>query len=704
MPEAGKKLDEMESAGSGKETADTPDFTRFQDWFKAAEQHSHEWRKQAREDYAFVSGDQWSQEDAAFLKLLNRPVITFNRIDPVIDSVAGLEVNNRQEVAYFPRHVGDAAVDELLTGAAKWCRDECNAEDEESDAFRDQIICGMGWTETRLDYDEDPEGKLFVLRVDPMEMFWDPSANKKNLSDSRYIARVRDLPMTVVRDMFPDADDADLHAGWAMDTGVTADLAHDAQQAPFYRNDQSPLIDKNRVLCRIVEMQYWEHEPVWLIADPMTGERTKLKDAEYKKLKSRLKAIGIPFDDGVKQRQKKFYKVWMGAKILKKSDGPEEGGFTIKSMTGKRDRNKGTWYGLVRGMLDPQKWANRWLSQVMHIVNTNAKGGIMAEKDAFDNPQEAVDNWADPSAVTLVANGALAKGKIQPKPQTPWPAGLEQMMQFAISSIRDASGVNLEMLGQADRNQPGVLEHQRKQSALTILASLFDSLRRYRKEQGKLLLYYITNFISDGRLIRIGGPQEAKYVPLVHMPDTIKFDVIVDDTPNSVNLKEQAWSALTQLMPMLSRIQIPMEVWMSLLKYSPLPASLTAEITEALQKSASQPKPPDPKLQAAQLDLQGKQLDLQMQQSEERDQRMRSQMDMMELQASVEKQRLDAQEIASKIKKNKSSSTLDLAKAAHEVRQTQIDMHGAKLDSASTIANIISQFTPQEPSQTKQGA
>jgi len=690
MPETGEET--QGNAGSGQDTEGSSEFIKFQNWWKDADQHSHDWRKQAREDYDFVAGEQWSQEDAAFLKLMNRPIITFNRIDPVIDSVAGLEVNNRQDVAFFPRHPGDANTDELLTGAAKWVRDECNAEDEESDAFRDQLICGMGWTETRLDFDEDPEGKMLITRTDPMKMWWDGSATKKNLSDARYIIYIDDIPMSVAEDMFPDAEPSDLHAGWAMDTGDTADLAHDAQQAPFYRIDQSPLINKNRVLVRMVEIQWWEHEPVRTFVDPLTNQKATLKENEYQRLVKRLDEIGIPFQDGVKQKRKKYFKAWLGKKILKKADGPEEGGFTRKSMTGKRDRNKGTWYGLVRGMLDPQRWANRWLSQVMHIINTNAKGGIMAEKDAFDNPQEAVDMWAQPDAVTLLANGAISKGKIKEKPQAQWPQGLESLMQFAISSIRDASGVNLELLGQADRDQPGVLEHQRKQAALTILASLFDSLRRYRKEQGRLLLYYITHYLSDGRLIRIGGQSEARYVPLVRNPDTTKYDVIVDDTPSSVNLKEQAWGALTQMMPMLTRLQIPMQVWTSLLKYSPLPASLVGEITQALQQ-AQQQQQPDPKLQAAQLELQGKQLDMQMQQSEAQDTQLRAKVDMAKIQAQLQMEGMRGKEMEANAFQAKSAGILNLAKASKEGHDMIMDRHQAKLDrhqaSLDTIGTIV---------------
>jgi hypothetical protein len=45
--------------------------------------------------------------------------------------------------------------------------------------------------------------------------------------------------------------------------------------------------------------------------------------------------------------------------------------------------------GLIKVMRDPQMWANKWLSQTLHILNTTAKGGIVAEEDAFADMTEA---------------------------------------------------------------------------------------------------------------------------------------------------------------------------------------------------------------------------------------------------------------------------------------------------------------------------
>ena len=42
------------------------------------------------------------------------------------------------------------------------------------------------------------------------------------------------------------------------------------------------------------------------------------------------------------------------------------------------------------------------------------------------------------------------------------------LIQFAITSIRDCTGINLELLGQKDINQPGILEAERKQTGITV--------------------------------------------------------------------------------------------------------------------------------------------------------------------------------------------------------------------------------------------
>ena len=98
------------------------------------------------------------------------------------------------------------------------------------------------------------------------------------------------------------------------------------------------------------------------------------------------------------------------------------------------------------------------------------------------------------------------------------------------------------------------------------------------------------NFLSDGRLIRVVGPEGARFVPLVRDPGAVEYDVVVDEAPSSPNQKERVWAALIQMMPVLTQTPVPADVWAELVRYSPLPESLTEKIAGSLMR-------PDPQMQ-----------------------------------------------------------------------------------------------------------
>lgn len=563
---------------------------RFKKWWKVDKRHSGDWRKNAAKEFDMVAGEQWSEEDKSKLRESFRPVITFNRMGSVIGAVSGTEVTNRQEVRFFPRETGDAGADEMLTGTADWFRDECNAEDEESDAFWDCLVCGMGWTETRMDFETDPDGAPFVERVDPLEMFWDASSRKANVENSRRVWRVKKVPLDEARALVgdTDADDADFDAKWADFEDEESDLDETVQESRFYRPSDGEEPEHDDGLVTLVELQWWERETVHVVADG--GGLVTLSAEDFETMSERLKELKIDAPKSTTQTRRKYYRAWIGRKVLADpEEAPFGNHFSYQAITGYRDRNKGTFYGLARAMIDPQCWANKWLSQTMHILNTNAKGGWFVEDGVFEDMRDAEKTLAMPDKLTKVAKKALSSPdgpKIQPKPQAEMPQGFADLMQFAISSIRDASGVNLELLGQKDTEQAGVLEMQRKKQAMSVLAVLFSSLRRYRKNQGKLLLWLIQNFVSEGRLIRINGEQSQQYIPYVKNIDAT-YDVIVDDAPSNPQQKEITWAVFMQMAPVLKDQMTP-ELWSAMLQYSPLPESASQKLREAMHQSAQQ--------------------------------------------------------------------------------------------------------------------
>ena len=555
--------------------------------YKQSRDHFQPWRQEASECYDFVASHQWSDEDKQILADQSRPAITFNRIGPFVDGVCGLEIGNRQSTQYIPRQVISSGKSDLLTSAAQWVRDECDAEDEESESFRDVVICGVGATQTRMDYDEDPDGNIVIERVDPLELFPDPSARKQNYADGRYVMRCKDIPLGAAEALFPDVDPLDLHAQWAEDQPDETRQPHNARLAPYYRIDQAGQIDRQRPMVRMVEYEWWEYEQAWRVLDPATGRWYRLAPDKAEIYQMRAAMLGQR-PQMLKDRRMTYWKAIIGNKVLKVTKGADDGGFTYKFMTGKRDRNRGTFYGLVRAMRDPQMWANKWLSQALQIVNTNAKGGVLAETDAFVDIQEARDAWAESDSIIELNPGGL--NKIQQKDPPEFPVQINQLTQWAVDAIPSVSGVNLEMIALVNREQPGVLEMQRKQQGMTVLSALFNAKRRYQKEQGRLMLWMIISFIADGRLIRIGGPENVQYVRLIHEPGIAEYDVIVDDAPTSPNMKERVWAGLMQMFPMLRGLPLPPQAWIEFMRYAPFPASMVEKISQLVQ----QPQPPRP--------------------------------------------------------------------------------------------------------------
>lgn len=560
----------------------------FKGWFKSDSQHSSNWRKEAKDDFDFVANDQWSPTDRSALEDQNRPVITFNRTLTIIKAVAGIEINGRHEISYLPRNNEDAAVNETLSGASKWMADNCDGEDEESEAFQHALVCGMGWAEERLDFETDQDGKYIEECIDPLEMYWDHTAKKKNLVDARRLWRVRTMPLGEAQALFPDANRYELDASWA--AGMDSGTPDKTREEKWRRDENVSGTDLDAVEVTLVHVQWWEREVYWLVADPSSGTKHELPDEQFKILQKRAKQIGLPIASA-KMTKRAYKQAFVGAKILESSPAPITDRFSWTCITGEQHKNKRTWFGLIKIMRDPQMWANKWLSQSLHILNTTAKGGILAEKDAFDDQRQAEETYAKPDAITWMAKGALASQggqKVMPKPGGTFPQGHMELMTFAITALRDVTGINLELLGLKDVNQPGILEAQRKQAGMTILATMFDSLRRFRKIIGRNRLYFIQNFLNDGRLIRIVGPDGAKVVPLLRDKTIGNYDVVVDDTPNSPNQKDKNWQIIIQIMPAFKDqlVQNP-ELLVVLLEYSPLPS----KVIEAIKKMLNAPKP-----------------------------------------------------------------------------------------------------------------
>ena len=577
----------------------------FGTWERLIDGHYGLWEDETRDCYDMVAGEQWATDDKLAMEDAGKVPVTFNRIAPNLDAVCGVEIENRQKVTYEPRQVGASAQNELLSAAADWVRDECDAEHEESDAFRDALICGVGVIETRMSYDEDLAGQIIIERVDPLEVRFDPSARKTNYADARYIRRKKPYSSIEFEELFPGEDGEGFPEGGKRKPVIV-------QPKLRYTHGSEQEGDDDTVW--VTEWQWFDTTPIYRISHPDTQEERLVDQKTFEQLQELAENEGVTLDYIV-QRQRRYRRAFVANGEILDLQDIEVGAFTYTAITGKRDRNKGTFYGLVRPMLDPQRFSNKLFSQILHMVNVNAKGGLMGEVDAFEDIRDAEATWADPAAFTKLAPGGMAKVKEKTPPS--YPQSMDRLMEVSVTAIRDTTGINQEMLGLAGRDQPGVLEAQRKKQAYSILSAFFDAARRYRKIQGRILLDFMRKFLPPDTLVRIindDGSPMYQQIGQAFDAQSDKFNVIVDDTPAGPNQKSIVFQMITQLMPLLQNANLGPDVWAELLKYSPLPSAVSLKIGQALMQQTEQPDPMAEQMK--QLQVQGASADVAVKQAQ----------------------------------------------------------------------------------------
>ena len=564
-------------------------FNALKQMFMSDSEHSMGWRQQARDDFSFYAGPgQWHPADRAKLEDQKRPIITFNQVLAVIKAVCGMEINSRRKIAYLPRGgTADAAgvirvaVNEKLTGASDWMAYEADAGDEQSEAFQDCCICGMGFTEPTIGYDEEPDGKYKEPKVDPIEMYWDRNARAKNLADATRMARARNIHIDAALAKFPGVEPSEIDASWAALDNLGASQDVELRKKKVEQNENRDYADPD---CEVtlVHIQWIEMQPYWRVLDPETGEPADVDLTKFSELQKLAREQQINLI-ATKLEKKVFKQAWLGGHSIlgEITDCPANDRFTWQCITGERNATRGTWFGLISLMRDPQLWANKLFSQTLHIMNSTAKGGILAEKGAFENLDEAQDTYAYPDAITIVADGAISGNKLMQKPGTGNPAMYVQLLMFCKDAIRDSTGISMEAMGLADRNQPIGLEVTRKQAAMTILATLFDSFRRFQRNIGRVRLTYIQKYLSNGQLIRLTGADGYQLVPLMRSETVGRFEVIVDDAPTSPNEQLATWETVKSILPVIGPALSP-AAFADILDYTPLPVQLRQSIKKAL--------------------------------------------------------------------------------------------------------------------------
>lgn len=580
LPVANSQLSVPENTTTLKAaTSDTEFLALKKEQFRRDWRASEKWRQKAKGWYEMRDGKQWDDATVAALDKEDRPHLTFGRIKPVLNVVCGVEISNRQEINVFPRQEGDAVISDLGTEGLKWIDDRCQAETEESRAFLDLLTCGIGVTETRIDYLDDPDGKTYRERVCPLHVAWDASSSKRNMTDSRRTWRMKVMEKDEAMSLYPDADPFELDADW---TGLAADsmVEQTDDSIKDYRKDNHTTLHDMVKPVRLVQVQWWERGFRYQVTGP-DGQTQQIDKEEARKY------TGI---EGYRVRKVPFkhYKfAIIGKTILAQGDLDPGDRFHFQFMTGDFNETEQYWQGLVEPMVAPQQGMNKTLSNIIDLLSKMRKGGFLYEADFFVDEEQAKRDLNKPNPAIPVNRGALSNAtggsKYQELSVGTLPQQLGELLEFMKTAIHEGAGVPVELLSQQESDQlSGIQEYERRRAGITMLAGYFDSLRLYRIQQASLSFDFLRAF-HEGALIRLlqtneEGDETEQYVPMILDEQTEEFDFVIDDSPTAPNQKERTWQLLTPLLPIFVQVGAPPEMLEEILRASPLPKRVVERI------------------------------------------------------------------------------------------------------------------------------
>ena len=497
---------------------------------------------------AFYDSEQWTKDDAADVEARGQNPVVYNEVKPTIDWLIGTERRSRVDFFVVAEDDGDEAEDDASnkTKLLKYLDDTNRAQFERSYAAEDMFKAGVGWLEVGLRGDKTGV-PLFIGAESWRNILWDSNDRRRDLSNARYLFRIKVVDFDVALAIFPDkkaelekcvqeGDSVTVFASWLAGSGIISGLDAFGSQAESLDFITSKPVDLFNPRKRVLLLECWSREPQRRpasedgLGDPVT-------------FKTRV-AIMTEHDT--------LIEAWSPF---------EHDGFPFIPLWAYVNRRTGLPYSPIRPLMGPQEALNHRMSKSLMEASSNQlkleEGAIGEGMDL----EEIRSELNSPDGIAIFANGALSGNRVMERPNGGAATAQLQLADRDIQSIRGMSGVTGENRGEKTNAISGkaVLAKQEQGSLLT--AELFDNLLLARQMEGDLTLSLAEQFVRAPMTIRVAGDGNRMERTKINqpMPDGTYLNDISAWRAHFV-VGEQAWkqsyaeSAFQSLMEVLTQL------------------------------------------------------------------------------------------------------------------------------------------------------
>lgn len=664
-------------------------------------------RGNIRKCRAFYDGDYMDYSDKVQFSTPDgkkRATVKFNKIKPYVTACHGFMIQNRRKINYSARtesQVAQVAYSTYTNALSDFVRENANADQMESAATLEMLIGGVGITDTAVTYGQgyvstDPNGEVIIGPVDIDSAGWDPTARLPNVIEARWKYYKKEYELEEAKALFADAEDEDFEQ--TSDEPARGEYDFMPRGGTYDRMrvgyDMASVAD-NMVNVYFyqwyeIEKYYRAYNPLYTLTVPMAVAAAQAKleiiAADYPDLDPRAEVLTFDADaksklvdafgdmiDPVEMQKKCYYgAVLSGKKVFSRFKLPTQEGYTIQHMTGQYDATNKMWVGMVNSMMEPQKYYDKAVTEIMFIIGANSKGGVMVEEGAVADIQEFSESYAKTDGVVELLAGGLAK--IQSKRDPIAMTGYENIVTLADAALVDVTGIDKTFLGSSEnRMETGILQRRRIRQVTTLLAGYVDALSLYQKMQGRIMLDFLRIYAENnqGALFRILGRDGAvQYMQISRDKLMAEYEILMGEqltTPEDREEKAQLLFQVGERLTAAGNVQGAAAAYAVAIKYLGLDPSDKEQLMQAVQPQQGQVDPAYvAQLEAAVQQLQSEQSRVQMDNIA-----ANTELTMKKAAEASINAKLKTAEIAKKVEETeKISAETDLAHRAQDVSVT----------------------------------
>lgn len=536
--------------------------TDLQEFVREAQEIHSVWRQEAWVESASRDGAQWSQED--YDKAVNAGIdpLTINRLFPTIEFLVGTQIVNRYDMITKGRTQHDTDMGQTMTEGIRYIHDQCEGDFLISGAHRDALTPGLGWL--MVNHNNDPRKETIRLaKRDWKEMWWDPYASPwLDVENCRYVFQQRYTDVENLIYDYPDKagelEEYTANREGQLKNPYSSIWYDEAQQVEDFRQMYGGRWNRRR---RVRPVEIWyplPEEGYWATfpnGDAMELDPDKIPPNELFQICSQAQAV-------VKTNVRKMYTtVFLDNIMLKQGPTPfNHDEYPYVPFVGYTDRY-GFPFGALRQLMGQQTEINKRRSMMMALVQ---KRRVIATANAADKPDELQKLYLEANKIDgfMVLKNDTTKFEIVEGTEKNMMNAQVMMYHESEREIDQIGGVNQEMKGNRGQALSGIAQEKRIEQGSTIIAPLFNNLRRSLRRLGALEIPEIQGQWKGPKILRITDRMTGseKFVALNEVTrDKVtgaiviknnvtqgKFDMVVSEAPATDTVRESNMNLLIE--------------------------------------------------------------------------------------------------------------------------------------------------------------